>query len=167
MKKIIFLIFLIWGSIFISSCGNAPTAIDDQQVQIYFKYGFNNVLNTFENTYQKDLAADGTIKVKFWLTTEEQNRILEKVNTTGFFSLRDMFMIPGNDSITIAIHPSPGPQILRIKYLNSDKTTVWTYPLLPDDADFNKLLELEQFIITIIESKKEYKKLPPSRGGYV
>ncbi len=67
----IFLGFFI--SFLLYSCTDSPVEPDPQFVQIYFKYRFNNELNTFESTYQKDLILDGTIKVNFWLTTEEQN----------------------------------------------------------------------------------------------
>jgi hypothetical protein len=43
-----------------------------------FQVWFRNELNTYENTYQKDLVEDGVIKVRFWLTAEEQNKILDR-----------------------------------------------------------------------------------------
>lgn len=109
---------------------------------------------------------DGVIKVKFWLTKEEQNKILDKVNAVNYFSLPDTFKYIPQDSISIAINPNPGEQILRIKYQENDKKTVWTYPLNEDNPKVKDLLELNDLIISIIESKPEYKKLPPARGGY-
>ena len=167
MKRPITFFFLLLFGLFLSSCQDSPVEPENQFVQIYFKYGFKNELNTFKNTFQKDLVMDGVIKVKFWLTAVEQNSILEKANSINYFSMPDTFKYISKDSIMVSIDPNPGEQILRIKYKTKDKTTIWTYPLVENNNQFNDLLELRQFIITIIESKPEYKKLPAQRGGYL
>jgi len=166
MKLLKYFGFLILLGLLSSSCQDSPTEPDQQFVQIFLKYGFRNELNTFENTFQKDLVMDGVIKVNFWLSEKEQNKILEKVNAVNYFAMRDTFKYISPDSITVIISPDPGEQILRIKYQSEDKTTVWSYPPLENDEEFNDLLELRQYIITIIESKPGYKHLPPARGGY-
>ena len=158
-----FFLFLL-SVVILSSCYDPVVQPDNQFVQIFFKYGFRNELNTFENTYQKDLVQDGTIKITFWLTTEEQNRILQKVNEINFFSFPDEF---GPDSSFISLAPDPGPQKLSIKYNGRDKTVIWYYPLNYSDPDAVSLKEINNLIISIIESKPEYKKLPPANGGYI
>jgi len=158
-------IFLwLFISILLYSCTDSPVEPDTQFVQIYFKYGFNNELNTFESTYQKDLILDGTIKIKFWLTTEEQNRILSKANQIGFFSFPANF---SDDTTFIMIDPNPGNQILRIKNDAKDIQTIWTCLIDLNNQQAVELLELNSLIISIIETKSGYKKLPPSRGGYM
>ena len=147
------------------SCNDSIIQPEEQFVQIYFKYDFKNELNTFENTYQKDLILDGVIKVPFWLTAEEQNKILNKANEVNFFSLPDTFKYSSGDTIVI-IEPNPGEQILRIKFEGKDKTTTWIFYISENDPQFNDLIELKKYIISIIESKPEYKRLPPRRGGY-
>ena len=153
--------------LFFFSCENTIIEPDEQFVQIYFKYDFKNELNTFENTYQKDLVLDGVIKVNFWLTAEEQNKIMAKANELNYFSLPDTLKYISQDSIMFSINPNPGEQKLRIKYLMNDKTTIWTYPLNDDNSRVKDLIELNNFIINIIESKPEYKRLPPRNGGYL
>jgi hypothetical protein len=150
----------------ILSCQDSSLSPDEQFVQIYFKYNFKNVLNTFDNTFQKDLVEDGVVKIKFWLKEEEQNKILEKANLLNYFLMPDTFISDFSDSIAVSINPDPGEQVLRIKYQTNDKTTFWNYPPLQNNAQFNDLLELHRFIISIIESKQEYKDLPPAKGGY-
>jgi len=166
MKFINTSILLLLFGLIISSCQESPVEPEEQFVQIYFKYDFRNELNTFENTYQKDLILDGVIKVPFWLTAEEQNKILNKVNEVDFFSMPDTFQYSSEDSIIILI-PDPGEQILRIKYEQKDKTIIWSFLVLANNQQFNKLLQFKNFIISIIESKPEYKILPPHRGGYL
>jgi len=104
--------------------------------------------------------------VPFWLTAEEQNKILNKVNEVDFFSMPDTFQYSSEDSIIILI-PDPGEQILRIKYEQKDKTIIWSFLVLANNQQFNELLQFKNFIISIIESKPEYKILPPHRGGYL
>ncbi|MBU0561238.1 MAG: hypothetical protein KJ799_04950 [Bacteroidetes bacterium] len=165
MKKKI--IVLLLAGLFLLSCQDSSVEPENQFVQIFFKYGIKNELNTFENTYQKDLFLDGVIKIKFWLTADEQNKILEKAYSVNYFSMPDTFKVSPWDSIYIYTSPDSSEQILRIKYQDKEKTTIWTYPLVENMSQFKDLLELQQFIISIIESKPEYKKLPDHRGGYM
>lgn len=153
------------------SCNNSVES-EDQFVQIFFKYGFKNELNTFENTFQKDLVMDGVIRVNFWLTADEQNRILQKAEYLNYFSMPDTFQyIPQpDDTVSFQISPDPGEQILRIKYSTNDKTTIYEPKyrfLVNDDIQFDNLTELRQLIIDIIESKLLYKLLPEPRGAYL
>lgn len=164
-QKLIFIVPLL--CLFLLSCQDSSVEPENQFVQIYFKYDFKNELNTFENTYQKDLVLDGVVKVKFWLTAEEQTSILEKANEINYFSLPDTFRYIPQDSIAVSINPNPGEQILQIKYQTNYKTIIWTYPLNEDNAQVKDLIELQNFIISIIESRPEYKKLPPRKGGYI
>ena len=147
-----------------NSCSDSLVEPDQQFVQIFFKYEFNNELNTFDNTYQKDLILDGSIKVNFWLTNEEQNQILNKANEINFFSFPDTFL---NDTSFVLVSPNPGEQILRIKSDNNDHQSIWTVLIDLSNPQAVKLKELSSLIISIVESKPEYKKLPPSRGGYI
>ena len=146
------------------SCSDSIVEPEPQFVQIFFKYEFNNELNTFDKTYQKDLILDGTIKVNFWLTTDEQNQILNKANEINFFSFPDTFV---NDTSFVLVSPNPGEQILRIKINNNDHQSIWTILIDLSNPQAVKLKELSSLIISIIEAKPEYKKLPPSRGGYI
>ncbi len=160
--------FLFITALFITFTSCKETSVEpvEQFVQIYFKYELKNELNTFENTFQKDLILDGIKKIELWLTTEEQNNILEKANAIDFFSMPDTFKYIPQDGVLLHIDPDPGEQILRIKYQTKDKTTIWTHPAVENDPRFDDLLELRNYIRTIIESKPEYKNLPAARGGY-
>jgi len=162
----IYLVSLILCFIFLS-CNESIIEPEEQFVQIYFKYSFKNELNTFKNTFQKDLVLDGVIKVPFWLTADEQNKILDKANEYDFFSMPDTFDYSSLDTILLTIEPNPGKQILRIKFEGKDKITLWKYPIIENDSQLTNLFELRKFIISIIEAKPEYKTLPSARGGYL
>src|SRR3989339_2231562 len=107
-QKLIF-VFLLLG-LLLSSCKDSSTEPDIQFVQISFKYGFKNELNTFENTYQKDLFYGDVVKVNFWLTMEEQKSIIKKAEESNFFMLPDTLITIQEDSIAISLNPNPGAQ---------------------------------------------------------
>lgn len=157
--------FLIITLLPILSCNENIIQPDEQFVNILFKYNFRNELNTFNNTYQKDLVLDGVIKIDFWLSTDEQNQILEKANQYNFFSLPDSILADAPVQIT----PNPG-QFLRIKTDAEDHSILWNIILEEFQSeqyvDFLKVVQLAEFIRSIVESKPEYKKLPPANGGY-
>ena len=164
MKTIKYLVLLL---IFFLACERKyPTELEVQFVKIHFHYGFKNELNTFEQTYQKDLVKDGTITTSFWLNQEEQNKIVEKIQSLNFFDFPDMIKYGESDSIRVYISPNPGRQFLRIKYNEFDKTVNWNPPLPKNNSFTPKLKELIIFIIQIIEANPEYQKLPPVHGGY-
>jgi hypothetical protein len=156
---------LCW-SLLVCSCSKTTTAPDPQFLKIHFYYGFGNELNTFEQTYTKDLVLDGYITVDFWLTEAEQETIRNKLQVVNFFSFPDTLIYQiGPDSIMVRIEPDPGWQFLRVTDENKEKIVYWRYPL-PDEYEFVPLLlELKNLIVDIIESKPEYKALPPPRGG--
>lgn len=134
-----------------------------QLLQINYQYGYKDELNTFRGTYQKDLIMDGSIKIPFGLTADEQTMIIEKVLSINFFSFPDTI----HRQAGVLVFPDHSPDLLRIKYENQDKTVVWYYPRDPDSEYSAKLAELTKLIRQIIEAKSEYKKLPAARGGYL
>ncbi len=146
-----------------TSC-EGPIVADEQLVMVHFHYHFKNELNTFEMTFQKDLAMDGVIATDFWFTTEEQAEILAQVEMHRFFQLPDTIKSypPG-----ATIDPDPGRQFLCIKHEDRDYTVSWYYPLPEDHEYVSDLLALRDFLIELIESKPAYKSLPPARGGYL
>jgi hypothetical protein len=147
------------------SCSESPDAPapDDQMLKIDLQYGFRDELNTFARTLQKDLVLDGTVTVPFWLTSDEQDQILQKALGIDFFSLPDTLQRePG-----VFISPDPSPDLLRLQYGSQEKTVVWYYPQDPNDTQWKALLELRNVIIQVIQTKPEYKVLPAARGGYL
>ncbi len=165
-RKKSFSVFL-FSVLFLPYCQNTFINSENHNVQVYFKYGHKNVLNTFENSYQKDLIMDGVIKDKFYFAPDEENLILNMANSINFFSLPDTFKyVKKVRGLILETDPNPGEQILRIKYLDKDKRIIWTYPINEDNPEVKNLIKLNNFIISIIESKPEYKKLPPTKGGY-
>ncbi len=165
-KYIILLVMVLSLSLVMIGCSKTVTKPDPQFLKILFYYGFGNELNTFEQTYTKDLVMDGYITVDFWLTEAEQESIRNKLDLVDFFSFPDTLIYQMDvESIMVRIEPDPGWQFLRVADENRDRIVYWRPPL-PDKNEFvPRLRELKKLIIDIIESKPEYKELPPARGG--
>jgi hypothetical protein len=158
------LLLLVCVSIVSCSTGVSPDRNDhdDQFMQIYFHYNFQEELDTFKGTYQKDLVIDGTVKTTMWLTTREQEIILTKLENIRYFSFPDtLYRQPG-----VWQSPDGGPQVLRIKYGSLDKKIVWYDTSDPRDMERYSIESIKNLIYDIIVSKPEYKALPPTRGGY-
>jgi hypothetical protein len=147
-----------------SSLSEDPAGQKEVQVlKIYFQYGFQNELDTFVETYQKDLILDGTVRVPFTLNADEQNEILRKALEITFFSFPDTIRRqPG-----VQFSPDPSPDILRMQYGDKDRRVVWFYPLDANDPHSKQILELMDVIKAVVEAKPEFKILPPARGEYL
>lgn len=159
---ILILLILVLGMNGCEKSLNEPaTQTALQFLKIHLYYGFGNELNTFEQTYTKDLVMDGYITVSFWLNEEEQQSILNKLRAVDFFHFPDTIMYRTDSGM----YPDPGWQFLRVSYENKDKTVYWRYPLPEGNEFVPLLLDLINLIIDIIKSKPEYKALPPARGG--
>ena len=136
------------------------------EFKLKFSYGVGskNVLNTFEDTYTKDLIADGTITIPFHLTEDELRQIYDKMCEIGFFDYPDTFKDKNSDS-TAEIDPFYS-YIFKVRHGNSEKHLHWDNRCLDIDPRLEKLRELIDLIKEIIETRMEYKRLPESRGGY-
>ncbi len=156
---------LVGGILMTGCCLFSPpleSRHDVQFVQIFLHTGALDELDTFHGTYQKDLVP-GTVKTTMWLTTREQEIILTALERYRFSSLPDtIYKRPTNETV----EPDLGPQVLRIKHKNQDKTVVWDSPI----DSHNKLRyfigSIVQLIGDIVASKPEFKALPPVKGGY-
>jgi hypothetical protein len=167
-KHLLLVMLLLSGLLIIAGCSKTIIEPDPQFLKIRFYYGFGNVLNTFEQTYTKDLVLDGYITVDFWLTEAEQESISNKLHVVDFFNFPDTLIYQIDpDSIMVRIEPEPGWQFLRVADENKDKIVYWRYPLPEGNEFVPRLIELKNLIIDIIESKPEYADLPAAKGGRI
>ena len=144
------------------SCSQNSIEPEEQFVQLYIKYNHKDELNTFENYLIKDLVLDGTIKIDFWLTKEEQLKIQDKIFEIDYFSLPDSLL----NTAPVEISSNP-VQHLKVRIDDSEKSVSWNYTL-PEfqNEQHLKIYELSDYLINIIETKPEFKSLPPRNGGY-
>lgn len=148
------------------SCSDSGTSPDSRSFSLKFSYGVDarNVLNTFQNTYTKDLVTDGTTTVAFELSDSELRSIDAKMVEIGFFSYPDTFVVPGADTLGyVTPHPT---YIFDVKDNETVKHLYWSDCIVSQDTNAVKLRGLISSIVAIIQSNPKYSQLPPARGGY-
>jgi len=113
------------------------------------------------------MVMDPSITVNLSLSKEELDRIYHKMVEIDFFGYPDEF------KVTVFPWQSKGLKLpyssyyFCVDYDSKTKELSWKDNILNNDKRAEKLRELINFIKDIIESKEEYKQLPPARGGYI
>lgn len=153
ISKISFIIFTL---IVLIGCADKKKS----DFNFIFSYGVStlNQLDTFKNTYTKDLVLDGLAETSLTLTDDDKEQILRKMQEINLFEYPVV-----NEGL--AMEPSSGYKF-EIQYQGKRINVVWLGGFRDRDKDirFSELVKLAQ---DIIESKEEYKKLPDFRGGYL
>jgi hypothetical protein len=163
--KIGFFAFLAFLSLSCSDLGFAPEG-RDFNVKLNYGIGARNELNTFRNSLTKDLILDGTISAALVLSESDLHLIRDKTTEVGFFSYPDTFVAVPRDSLTVLISPTPLYDF-EIKYNSTVKRVHWHDNVLTSDRRAVQLRDLIALIRRIVESKPEYRRLPPARGSYL
>lgn len=133
-----------------------------------FKYGVGarNELNTFDGTFTKDLIAIAPVTTALAFSEEEMERVYRKMRESGFFEYPDEFAISVESGVTMMVTPYYS-YYFRVFHGGVEKELRWEDRIKNENADADRLRDLIDLIIDIIESKKEYKELPPPTGGYM
>lgn len=126
------------------------------------KFEYVDEVNTFENYLKKDLVQDGVADTTFRFSKEEKYAILSVANEVGFFDMPEKI----KSTAGYEQEPSPGEQMLRIKFEDWDHTVKWSIPLGKSEQEIN-IKKLSYFIINIIINSPEYNALPKANGGYL
>lgn len=130
------------------------------EFDITFKYGVDakNVLNTFNDTFTKDMIVEDAITVPMKLTNEELVRIQQKIDELNIFQAQE------ESEVTTFSTPCFSYNIL-IETNGDQQELVWDCE--ERNENNSKLDELSDYIRLIVESKEAYKKLPEPQGGYL
>ena len=162
MKSIIKTIVPLTCIFIFASCLKSSKENDTKFVLIDYKYGFNNELNTFNDTFIKNITGHGRIKIKVHFNNSEQEEIINKALSIGFFDMPDTLKINNRyfERYSDSAAAEENIQSLRIKYKNSDRKIIWNGVLPYNNPETQNLAELTFLIRKIIESKPAYKSLP-------
>jgi len=136
---------------------NKPTAFN-----LIFRYGVGakNELNTFNNTFTKDMVIDPPITVNLKLSNNEFESIYQKINKLKLFNKGESTK---SSQPNVSVIPCSS-YYLNVQDNSNQKELFW------DNCRgriSDKFQQFTDFIILIIKSKEEYKKLPPTKGGYI
>jgi hypothetical protein len=137
-----------------------PPETPSADFNFVFRYGVGakNELNTFSGTYTKDMVMDPSITTSLVLSESERATIYQKINEIGLLK-NDIVPNKGNIYVTPCSNYS-----LKVRADNVEKEISW------DDCrgEINeKLQELTDHIISVIQSNEAYKNLPAAKGGYM
>lgn len=170
-NKLFYRVLMIFVLVVIG-CGvfkpQQTTETTDADFNLVFKYGVGsrNELNTFEQTFTKDMIIDPPITIALSLTKNELDKIYQKMTEINFFDYPDTFSVFLDSEEGGFFIPYP-TYYFRVEYNSNIKELLWHDNILTEDEKATKLRELFKFIRNIIESKEEYKELPPAQGGYL
>jgi hypothetical protein len=153
--------------LFSMSCSDTGTGPGDRRFNVSLKYGVDarNELNTFNDTFTKDLVLDGTVRTRLVLTEAEIDSIEAMFLSIDIFDYPDTFVAPNSD--TVAVVTPHVTYVLKLKRDASQKVVYWADSLVSTDIRGANLRRAFEFTRTLIEAKQEYKNLPPARGGYL
>ena len=160
--------FLCLCVFFFLSCSGVNSPEPEVNFGISLRYGIlaRNELNTFADTFTKDLILDGTVMVSFHLPAADLDSIEAKMEQINFFSYPDTFRVTSRDSIRCFIMPYCTYDF-KVASRSRVKTLFWEDAIVANDPQATKLRELIMLIREIVESKPEYQQLRSARGGYL
>ncbi|PKM77290.1 MAG: hypothetical protein CVU90_08265 [Firmicutes bacterium HGW-Firmicutes-15] len=175
MKKIIYGL-IVACLLTILGCSNIsqPVSTDNTKNEFNFllQYGISarNQIDTFNGTYTKDLISAGTKTIKLRFNDTELSDIKKQMQQISILDYPEKFVPETNRYVT--------PNITYNLKINIDGTTKEIHwedyncfdidgiAKLVEPVEATKLRNVMGNIITIIEQKEEYKKLPQPVGGY-
>lgn len=137
---------------------------NDFGFSIQFGVGKNNEINTFEDTVTKDLITDGTAKADVTLTDREMDEIYEEMKEVNIVETKKFTPEPKNGTICTQEPHEEDEWKITVNGETITHSVSGTYCEPTNDA--KQLIELRNYVFSIIRSKEEYIELPESKGGY-
>ena len=131
-----------------------------ETLNFIFRYGVGakNELNTFSQTFTKDMIMDSPVTVSLKLTDKEITDVYKKINDLELFDIKERAT-----EINTRVTPCSS-YYLKVQSSYPQKGLAWDNCRGKIDKKFQQFTD---YIIKIIESKEEYKSLPTPKGGYL
>lgn len=149
-----------------ASCSDSGISPGVGDFNMKFSCGVDarNVLNTFDDTFTKDLITDGTTTVPFKVSDSALQEIRTRMQEIGFFNYPDTFVVPPEDTASyVTPHPT---YIFDVANNSTRKHLFWSDCHVSQDSAAMNLRQLIRLIEHIVVSNPRYAELPPARGGY-
>ena len=154
-------------ALLVIGCTPAPPVTSNFNLIFRYGVGARNELNTFKGTYTKDMIADPPITVPLRLSEEELDRIYQKMAEIDFFAYPDEFSISVPPGESVGMVTPYSSYYFKVEYDSKLKELRWEANIINEDTKADRLRDLIKLIGDIIESREEYKQLPPASGGYM
>ena len=135
----------------------------DFNFKLQFGVGKNNEINTFEQTFTKDLIADGTATTKFVLSVTEMKDIYKKMQAVNIVETKEF--TPKSTKGACMVEPHEEDEW---KITMNGETILHNISLTycEPTKDTKQFLQLRNDILAIIKAKPEYQALPKANGAY-
>jgi hypothetical protein len=120
-------------------------------------------LDTFENTISKHVITDSVMTVPLTLSSDELSKIEKKLMDIHYFDYPDTFFAHRRDALSLSWVDPHDTYFFRVQVNSRIKSVFWedSDPFDNFDPRAVDLRKAVKFICQIIESRSEYKKLPP------
>lgn len=160
----------------IAQCGHVSTPNDNQSMPqepasdfgFRFAYGAcgTDILDTFAGTYTKDMLGADPITIPLTLSSEEQARIYAKMRDIHIFAYPATYAIDVSNAGEVGQVIPATTYSISIRSTGQTHTVTWldniTKPTAPE-AD--RLRELFQLIVAIINQQQKVQQLPIPQAG--
>jgi hypothetical protein len=137
----------------------------------HFEYGacLVETLDTFNSTFTHDMGtSEPAITISLELTPEQMEAIYQRMVAIGFFSYPEAFARPTPASGSVEIVTPANHYSIRVQNGDTIKTVTWTDDILePTTQEADRLRQLFQMIIALIEEYPDIKELPVPAVGCV
>jgi hypothetical protein len=149
------------------SCTDSGTTPEDRRFNVLVKFGIGarNELNTFNDTFTKDLIIDGTVTTKLVLSRGDFDSIETRLLSIDIFSYPDTFFAQHTD--TVGFVTPHQTCVLKVQLDSRWKDVFWEDSIISSDTRAIQLRQAVELIRRMVEAKPEYRQLPPARGGYL
>jgi hypothetical protein len=164
MKQMLMVLVAAIVSLSCSDSGTTP-AERSFNVSLKFGVGARNELNTFTDTFTKDLILDGTVTTKLVLPQAEIDSLEARFLRIDIFTYPDTFMAQQTD--TVAVLTPHTSYVLKLSCEHREKAIYWEDSIISTDPRAAELRNVFAFVRALVEAKPEYQGLPPARGGYL
>lgn len=160
MRRILFFFTMLLA---LSACNSTSEFLPEEKPDDFsfsLKYGVTaaNEINTYDNTYTKDLVVDGTASTDMVLSDEEMEVIYEKFRSVDVVGLAE------EKGGSVCMEPYNRYE-LTMTIDGEDYDLKWDTSC--ESRALNKWEDTMNYINTeIIYPKKEYLSLPEPTGGY-
>ncbi|WP_203248200.1 hypothetical protein [Sporosarcina beigongshangi] len=118
-------------------------------------------VDTFTDTVVKDLVEDGVVEAPIALTDEEMQDVYNKMVALDIMGKLDF-----EDDENAQCATEPELRTEWIIQLNGDLNIIRYALLCSDTPDSQAIMELQEYVHSLVIVKDEYKKLPESNGYY-
>lgn len=138
----------------------------DFNFSLRYGVGAKSEINTFKDTYTKDLVLDGTVTTDLKLSKDEMKNIYQKMKEIELLSTVQNAKYQGEDGSLISIEPM-SDYFLSIQMNGKVYNTHWNSNIY-DEETSKKLAKFVNHYLhdQIISNKSEFKNLPEISGGY-